>query len=291
LPARRCVSVGDRHLHAHFATAAALEAMRLSRLLNRPYSVAPHAFEIFARPANLVEKLSGAKFVSTDCAYNVDHLRDVLDAEAGARVNEVILGIDMERFTRSTDLPGTRVVGAVGRLVEKKGFADLVAAIGLLEQRGRPIDELRIVGAGPLLGELERLSSERGVADRVRFVGSLEPEEVLETMQGFDLLAMPCVIAADGDRDSMPVVVKEAMALELMAVGTDLVGLPEMIKPEWGRLVPPHDPASLAGAIDELLALSVDQRRIMGAAARQFVAERCNVDREAEKVARLIRSG
>jgi colanic acid/amylovoran biosynthesis glycosyltransferase len=291
LPARRAVAHRDVHLHAHFGASAALEAMRLSRLLGLPYSVAPHAFEIFARPTNLVEKLTGACFISTDCDYNVKHLRGLLPSAVAGRVHEVVLGIDETRFSRTRPLPGTKVVGAVGRLVEKKGFEYLIEAVGRLERDNREVDALLLAGDGPLRSDLERLASDLGVEQRVRFLGSLEPDEVLDLLQVVDVFALPCVIAEDGDRDSMPVVVKEAMAMELMVVGSDVVGLPEMIRPEWGRLVPPSDPSSLADAIDDLLSLPSATRVKMGADARAFVLEHCNVDVEAAKVASLIKSG
>ena len=52
---------------------------------------------------------------------------------------------------------------------------------------------------------------------------------------------MPAVVAANGDRDSMPVVVKEAMAMEIPVVASDEVGLPELVRDEFGRLAPPGD--------------------------------------------------
>ena len=54
---------------------------------------------------------------------------------------------------------------------------------------------------------------------------------------------MPCVVARDGDRDSMPVVVKEAMAMELLVVASDEVGLPECVLAPWGFLRRPATPA------------------------------------------------
>jgi glycosyltransferase involved in cell wall biosynthesis len=99
---------------------------------------------------------------------------------------------------------------------------------------------------------------------------------------------MPCVVAADGDRDSMPVVVKEALAMEVPVVASDEVGLPEIVRPEWGRLVPPADSRALAGAIAELLALPQAERAAMGRAGRARVIEAASVHRETEKLARLI---
>ena len=288
LAARRAAAGGERHLHAHFATSAALEARRLARILGLPYSVAPHAFEIFARPANLSEKLESASFVVTDCQYNVRHLRASLSPEAGRRVHEIVLGIDESRFIRRRPLPGTRVVGSVGRLVEKKGFEYLIEAVAELERKDDPIERLVIAGDGPLRDDLIARADELGVGGRVELPGALEPDEVLDMLHEFDVFALPCVVARDGDRDSMPVVVKEALAMEIIVAGTDEVGLPEMIRPEWGRLVPPRDAKRLAGALGGLLALDSGTRAAMGAAGRAFVLERCNVDREAAKLVDLI---
>jgi colanic acid/amylovoran biosynthesis glycosyltransferase len=288
LVARRAQVAGDHHLHAHFATSAALEARRLARFLDLTYSVAPHAFEIFARPANLTEKLEGASFVVTDCQYNVRHLRATLSPEARRRVSEIVLGIDEARFVRRRPLPGTRVVGSVGRLVEKKGFEYLIDAVAELERAGEPVDRLVIAGDGPLREELAARADAVGVGDRLELPGAVEPDEVLELLHDIDVFALPCVVARDGDRDSMPVVVKEALAMEIVVVGTEEVGLPEMIRPEWGRLVPPRDATRLASALAELLALDVVTRAQMGAAGRAFVLERCNVDREAGRLVDLI---
>ena len=271
-------------LHCHFAGPMALTTLRVARLTGRSYAVTAHAYEIFREPANLREKLESAAMVFTGCAYNVDHLRRLAPR---ATVHEIVMGVDAARFTRSGPLPGGRRVIAVGRLVEKKGFADLIAAVA------RPlasdvVEELVIVGDGPLRDALTSLASGLGVAERVRFTGAVEPDAVRTLLEEADLLAMPCLIAADGDRDSMPVVVKEALALELMVVGSDAVGLPELIEPAFGRLVPPRDPEALARAIAELLSLGPEERAAAGRAGRDHVVAFANVDAETAKLAGLL---
>jgi colanic acid/amylovoran biosynthesis glycosyltransferase len=120
------------------------------------------------------------------------------------------------------------------------------------------------------------------------FPGEQTPEQVRALLETADLLAAPCVVAANGDRDTMPVVVKEALAMEVPVVASDEVGLPEVVRPEWGRLVPPGDPEALARALDELLALPHDERVAMGRAGRAFVASHCNVFGESAKLAGWI---
>jgi glycosyltransferase involved in cell wall biosynthesis len=96
------------------------------------------------------------------------------------------------------------------------------------------------------------------------------------------------VIAADGDRDSMPVVAKEALAMEVPVIASAEVGLPELIRPEWGALVPPGDARALADAIDAFLARSPAERAAMGRAGREHVARHASRAVEAARLAELI---
>jgi glycosyltransferase involved in cell wall biosynthesis len=130
---------------------------------------------------------------------------------------------------------------------------------------------------------------ELGADGSVELLGPRDPAEVQAILEEADLLAMPCIVAANGDRDTMPVVVKEALAMELPVVATDEVGLPEVVKPGWGRLVPPHSPDELADAIGELLALPPERRAEMGRAGREFVLAECNLTRETERLVELVR--
>jgi glycosyltransferase involved in cell wall biosynthesis len=96
------------------------------------------------------------------------------------------------------------------------------------------------------------------------------------------------VVANDGDRDSMPLVVKEALAMAIPVAGSDEVGMPEMVQSEWGRLVPPRDAEALAGAIRELLDLPVEQRAAMGRRGREYVVRTFSVRGAAQKLEGLI---
>src|SRR5439155_1052651 len=159
-----------------------------------------------------------------------------------------------------------RTVLAVGRLVEKKGFGYLVEAAARLR-----VERVWIVGDGPLRDELERQIARLGLEDTVELLGARGHEEVRELLEQAAVVAMPSVVAADGDRDTMPVVVKEALAMEVPVVASDEVGLPEVVHQGWGRLAPPGDPEALAGALGELLDLSPEARAEMGRAGRAFV--------------------
>ena len=109
-------------------------------------------------------------------------------------------------------------------------------------------------------------------------------------LEGADVLAMPCVVARDGDRDSMPVVVKEAMAMGLLVVASDEVGLPECVLAPWGFLAPPGDADALAAQLRAALALDAGrQRRAAGAQARAWVQANADVDVETARMASVHR--
>ena len=287
--ARGARRLGAQHLHAHFAHRSALEAMRISRLLGLSYSVTAHAWDIYLAPRNLEEKLVRSAFSTSGCDYTVDHLRSLVGPGAGARITKIVMGVDPERFRRETPLPGGRHVLAIGRLVEKKGFVDLVDASAQLRARNQA-DRVTILGDGPLRSELTARISSLGLDGFVHLRGSADPLEVRDALERADILVMPCVVAHDGDRDSMPVVVKEAMAMEVMVVGTRVAGLPEMIGDDRGRLVDPGDPPALADAIAGLLGQTLDQRQRMGAAGRAWVCEHANLESETERLVGLIRA-
>jgi glycosyltransferase involved in cell wall biosynthesis len=278
--ARRLHAFAADHLHAHFAAGAALDALRVSALLGVPYSVMSHGYDIFSLPRNVREKHERAAFAVTACDYAADYLRERHGVNG---VQRLVVGVDPGAFRRRSGHNGGRTVIAVARLVEKKGIDVLIEAAALV-----PLDQVWIVGRGPLEESLHARVRELGLESTVEFLGSRSPEEVRDLLERADLLAAPCVVAADGDRDTMPVVVKEALAMELPVVASDEVGLPEVVRPEWGRLVPAGEPRALASAIDELLSLPAARRQEMGRAGRAFVEEHCSLRRETERLAELM---
>ena len=146
------------------------------------------------------------------------------------------------------------------------------------------IPEVLIVGEGPERTALELLIDELDAP--VSLLGAVSHDETRVLLESASASVLPCVVASDGARDSMPVAVKEAMALELPVVGTDEVGLPEMIGPDRGILVPPGDPDALGAALTRLFERSRPERERMGRAGRAFVTEHCNLRTETAKLLR-----
>ena len=274
------------HVHAHFATSAARLAS-LARLMDGPtYSVTAHAKDIFheeVESVRLREKLAGAAFVATVSEANADYLAPLLGSRRPLVVSNAVdlarLGAP-EANGRTAD-----VVLSVARLIEKKGLGDLVAASGILRRRGL-VHTVELVGDGPLWGELEAAAAREGTT--VRFHGALPSEQVLRLYRRAAVFCLPCVVAASGDRDGLPTSVLEAMALGVPVVTTPLNGLAEaVVDGETGLLVPGHDPAALADAL-ELLLVDPALRERLATAARRRVEERFSLSRSVEQLRALF---
>lgn len=246
---------GITHLHAHFASVATTVARLAARLAGISYSFTAHAKDLYhesVRPDDLRRKLADAAAVVTVSDYNVDYLRAQFGADA-ARVRRVYNGLDLERFPYCPPVGRPPRIVTVGRLVEKKGFDVLVDACAILRDQGRRF-ECQIVGAGEGRASLEAQIAELGLATTVQLIGPRPQGEVVALVQSGAVFAAPCVVGEDGNRDGMPTVLLEAMALGTPCVATDVTGIPELIVDGvTGVLVPERDPAALAAALARLL--------------------------------------
>ncbi|MEM7488745.1 MAG: glycosyltransferase [Pseudomonadota bacterium] len=161
---------------------------------------------------------------------------------------------------------------AVGRLVEKKGFADAIAATGHLVREGRSV-ELTILGEGALRPDLEHQVADLGLGGVVRLPGAAGREAVRAALHNADIALAPSVTAESGDADAPVNTLKEAMATEMPVVATTHGGIPELVIPgENGALVPERDPAALARAVADL-ADRPDRWAALGAAGRRKTLE------------------
>jgi len=159
-------------------------------------------------------------------------------------------GIDVARFAFSPRNHSDRLgLISVGRLTEKKGLHDAIAAFAALKHTGVAAD-YTIVGDGPQLGVLEAQARELGVADSLDFAGELPQQLVLERLSRSDVLLAPSVTSADGDEEGIPNVLKEAMAAGVLVVGTRHSGIPELVEDGvTGFLVAEHDVPALVGKL------------------------------------------
>ncbi|MCI0363830.1 MAG: glycosyltransferase [Phycisphaerales bacterium] len=247
---------GINHVHAHFGTLATTVARLASRLAGIPYSFTAHAKDIFHESVDqddLRRKLCDAHAVVAVSEYNLSYLRSVF-GESGSSVRRIYNGVDLQEFPWSKPVNRSPLVLGVGRLVEKKGFSDLIDACAILA-RQRWDFTCQIIGEGLLRDALQEQIERLDLGDRVHLSGPQPRHEVKNLMQRAAVIVAPCVLGSDGNRDSLPTVILEAMALGTPCISTDVGGIPEMIRDrDTGLIVPQRDPQMLAEAIQQLLA-------------------------------------
>jgi glycosyltransferase involved in cell wall biosynthesis len=255
--ARAALDAGVTHLHAHFASMATTIARLASLLSGIPYSFTAHAKDLFhdeVDPADIARKLQGAHHTVTVSDFNVDYLTRMHPADVH-RLHRIHNGLELDRFPfRPTPRPVRPAVGAagplgivaVGRLVEKKGFALLLDAAARLQESGLAVS-VDIVGDGALRADLTAQIDRLGLHDQVRLLGALPQNDVSAVLAGADVFVAPCVVGADGNADGLPTVILEAMALGVPCVATDVTGIPEVVR---------HDDTGLlcrSGSVDDLV--------------------------------------
>lgn len=268
--ARQVRADGIDHLHAHFASLAGRVTWIASSLTGVPYTVTTHAKDIFHEsvdPTWLRRVCVDADRVIAISRFNEDYLNRVL-AGSGARISLRYNALELDRFAyRDPDPVATPLrVCAVGRLVYKKGFADLIRATRLLLDDGVPV-QVEIAGEGDEYQALSELIQSLGLTDNVRLLGPMTQAEVREFLARSDVFAAPCVEAPDGNLDGLPTVVLESMACGTPVVATAVSGLPEVVRDgETGVLLPPGVPSELARALRDIASGATDTRALARAA-------------------------
>jgi colanic acid/amylovoran biosynthesis glycosyltransferase len=277
--------LGITHLHAHFGSIATDVARVAAGLAGVGYSFTAHAKDIFHCNVGLEDlhrKIADASVVVTVSDYNLRHLQRTFGPGAD-KVVRIYNGLDLRRFEYSAPADRPPVVVGVGRLVPKKGFTHLVDAVAMLVHEGRDV-RLDLVGTGEEEQSLRAQVDALGVHRHVRLLGALSQPRVRSAVRQAAALAAPCVVATDGNRDGLPTVLLEGMALGTPCVATPVTGIPEAVRPEHtGLLTPPGDPAALAKALARLLD-DADLRVRLATNARVLVESEFDVRQTSERL-------
>lgn len=278
-------------LHAHFAWLSGAAAWICARLLDIPFTVTVHAYDIFASTDLLGLICGEASQVIAISNHNLQALA-AADLRSPEQITVIRCGVNLDEFevhrggNESSSSNGRVEILSVGSLVEKKGHRFLIEACGLLQERG--IDfACTIIGGGPQKRELHRLVKRLGLSGRVRLLGARPHPEILAAYPRHHLFVLASIIAKDGDRDGIPVVMMEAGAMGLPIVSTEVSGIPEIVRrDQTGVLVPPGDAAALAEAIADL-AIKPQVRRQLGENTRALIEAEFNIARNTSRLANI----
>lgn len=252
----RCRELEITHVHSHFATDSALVACLLHALGGPGYSLTLHAKDIYRSAVNneLLDRLVGdSRFSVTVCDANVSWIADRISAASCARLRRLYNGVDLTLHGYQSERRDAQHVLAVGRLVEKKGFDVLLRAVRRLRDAGRTL-RVSLVGEGDQREALESQLRALRLGDTVELLGPIDQAGVRALMDRATLLALPCRVGADGNRDALPTVLLEALAHGLPCISTPVTGIPEILESgAAGVIVPENDDAALAEALAWLL--------------------------------------
>jgi glycosyltransferase involved in cell wall biosynthesis len=272
LPERRVT-----HLHAHFAHSPTSVAMFTSRLTGIPFSFTAHAKDIYTSdPRQIREKIGLARFVVTCTEYNRKHLRELSDGYA-TPIHRNYHGIDIKLFSDKNEIPKIPVqpyqILTIARLTAKKGLPTVYEALKILADSGVKFKHT-LIGDGEDRESILQLIKKLGLSSVTRWLGTRPHPVVLDHYRTADLFVLGCEVAPNGDRDGIPNVLMESMALGLPVVATKISGIPELVENErTGLLVPPGQPDKLAEAMQRMLTDTEMRKRVIAAARELVVRE------------------
>jgi colanic acid/amylovoran biosynthesis glycosyltransferase len=286
---RQCLRDGVRHVHAHFNSNSADAAMLVARIGGDgwSWSFTIHGSAEFSRPeASFIrEKIRTARFVVCVSEHGRAQLEARVPPSEWPKLRLVRSGIDPREYAGRPaagvpDRRGLHVLN-VGRLVPLKNQAILIPAIAELRRRGVPA-RLTIVGDGPERETLMALVRDSELADHVALVGNVGQHHIGAHYASADVFCLPSL------SEGLPVVLLEAMAMELPIVATRVAGVPELIAHgENGLLVDPGDHEALIAALEDL-ASNAARRAEMGREGRKTVLSGFLLERSASQLRALF---
>jgi glycosyltransferase involved in cell wall biosynthesis len=285
---------GVTHLHAHFAHSPTSVAMFTSQLTGLPFSFTAHAKDIYTSdPRQLREKIGLSRFVVTCTEYNRLHLLKISNGQPTS-IHRVYHGIDVGMFRGQSqkDLkpsPPYRLL-TIARLTAKKGLPTVLKAVKLLTGQGLRLNHI-LIGDGDDRQKILALIEELELTRVTRWLGTQPHHEVVKQFRNTDLFVLGCEVASNGDRDGIPNVLLESMAMGVPVVATDISAIPELVvNGVSGLLVPPRQPDRLAQAMLRMLTDAEMRKRVIPA-ARQTVAKGFDNRRLIRDLARVYRHG
>lgn len=271
-------SPGIRHLHGHFCHGATTITWFVSQLTGLPFSFTAHAKDIYQvdqNPGDLLErKMHAARFVTTCTSTNHHHLAQL--APKCDHVHTVYHGLDTEYFAPSRQATATSDtlpnILSVGRFVEKKGFEFLIEACAELRNQGVEFRCTLIGERGDQSERIAALVEANRLQDVVDVRNAVTQQELRDIYAQATMFVLPCLVTADGDRDGIPNVLAEAMAMGLPVISTAISGIPELIDEGIdGLLVPERNSSALTEAMHSLIRDDALRARLSRAARAKIV--------------------
>jgi glycosyltransferase involved in cell wall biosynthesis len=270
-------------VHAHFAFDGA-ECLPLVRKLQVPLVVTLHGLDVSTEDEVLRQSWSGRRYLRRRAQLHKEASLFICVSEfirqqalrrgfPADKLTVHYIGVNTNELKPATDDARENVVLFVARLVEKKGLSYLIQAMRAVTQ-ACPGVKLVVIGDGPLRARHQAEAEAANIA--CEFLGGQPHHAVQDWMRRAKVFAFPSVRAQSGDSEGLGIVLCEAFALGLPAVGFASGGIPEAIVSGTGLLAPERDVEQLGSHLITLLQNDALRRRI-SQAAREHVVSRFNL--------------
>jgi glycosyltransferase involved in cell wall biosynthesis len=276
------------HFHSHFASLSNFGAQYASDYYQVPFTITTHAHDLYEKPvgAYMSKLLQRANRIITISEYNKEHIREQFAPDSP--IDIVRAGIRPEKFAPTEEAEQNRIL-TISRFAEKKGLSYALEAVNIATKE-LPELEYHIIGSGELKSNLVQKAEKLEMEENVVFLDNVSDEQLVIELDEARCFLLPCVVAESGDRDGIPVVLMEAMAMKTPPVSTTVSGIPELIDHgENGFLTEPRNPEATADALASLLG-SNSEWTAYSERAREKVVTDFNIKTEVQKLEAIFRA-
>jgi glycosyltransferase involved in cell wall biosynthesis len=269
------------------------QASYLSKVFKRPFVITFRALDLYEKDnkkqlGNKIKLIGKAARIIAISAYNKAGVIKKFGFGVKEGIEIIHSSINVDEF-KPVNIPKRRKIISVCRFVEKKGIKYLIEACNIL-RNGEAGFECLLIGRGPLKSEYERLIEKYGLREHINIKEPMPQEDIKRELADSMIFVLPCIIAKNGDRDILPNVLKEAMAMEVPVVTSDICGIEELIdNGESGILLPPQNPQAIAGAMEELFS-NEQLRERLGKTGREKIKKDFNIQIEALKLEKAFKA-
>ncbi|MEP3224690.1 MAG: glycosyltransferase family 4 protein [Parasphingorhabdus sp.] len=247
------------HLHNHFANPAANVGMLAAEYNQMPWSLTLHGISETDYPAGLLlsDKIAAAKFIACVSWFGRAQAMRICASEHWHKFHTVRCGISLdnlpvkpENSSNDPEETKTKQIICVARLSSEKGLPGLLQAFAGIRSKGLDV-ELSLLGDGPEQNLIEAECRNLGIEPWVHLLGRRSETETLAAISQSDLLVLPSFM------EGLPVVLMEAMALNVPVISSRIAGVPELIEDGESGLL--FDPANWSELEEKLVRCLSDE--------------------------------
>lgn len=273
-----------QHVHNHIGDQSGTVTMLAAKLAGIGYSITFHGWPVFfdAKESKIKEKVLGAQFTRSISYFCRSQLMMFSGTDDPTSFKVVHCGLAMDKYVYRPPKKTVKRLFCAARLAPEKGLTFAIAALKELADKGYDL-ELRLAGDGPSKAALQTLAAQLKLADRVRFLGFLTEDEIIDELQSSDLFMLPSFV------EGLPVSAMEAMAIGVPVIATNIAGTGELVEDgKTGILIRPSDANALTEAVVRMVD-DYDFRLRAAELGRKKVVEEFDVETETAKLNEYFR--